>query len=167
MMLGHKHIYTTLKHKYFVWVASKRVGKIPFWQVLIHDLSKFSPSEFPAYHYHFHVAKDRGRDFAYAWLHHQRHNPHHWEYWVICAGNITRRESGAVDGVMEMPERYVREMVADWMAASRTHQGSWDISKWVNRNLPKIRLHPKSRELLLEVLEDVGVDLDKKYKEKT
>lgn len=63
-MLGHQHLYTTLKHKYFLFIAARKVGKIPLWQVIVHDMSKFSPAEFWAYHYYFHVSKERGRDFV-------------------------------------------------------------------------------------------------------
>jgi hypothetical protein len=142
-----KHIYTTIKHKYYLFIASFKVGKIPFWLILVHDLSKFSPSEFRAYSYHFHISKNRSKDFAYAWLHHQRHNSHHWEYWVVCSGKIPQN-SGAIDGVFPMPEIYIREMVADWMAASKSQKGTWDISKWVSKNISKIRMHPESKKIL-------------------
>lgn len=48
---------------------------------------------------------------------------------------------------LEMPRKYAREMVADWMGASRGYTGSWDMEKWLDKNWPRIseNLHPHTR----------------------
>jgi hypothetical protein len=61
-----------------------------------------------------------------------------------------------------MPEIYVREMVADWWGASRAYTGSWDMSDWLTKNLPRIekKLHPYSIDHLADVLAKIGyIDL--------
>lgn len=47
--------------------------------------------------------------------------------------------------LLPMPTVCVREMVADWMGASKAYTGSWDISEWLVSNLGKMRLHPETR----------------------
>lgn len=45
-----------------------------------------------------------------------------------------------------MPEIYVREMVVDWLGASRAYTGSWNMATWIDANGPKMRLHSKTLE---------------------
>jgi hypothetical protein len=64
------------------------------------------------------IAKDRHRDkviynFNRAWLHHQNVNPHHWQYFVFL------NDFGNPETCIEMPERYMLEMIADWRGVSR------------------------------------------------
>ena len=33
-----------------------------------------------------------------------------------------------------MPETYIREMIADWMGASKAYTGSWDMGEWLTSN---------------------------------
>jgi hypothetical protein len=37
-----------LLHKWYVFLAGRRL-KVPFWRLVVHDLSKFSPAEFRHY----------------------------------------------------------------------------------------------------------------------
>lgn len=46
-------------------------------------------------------------DFNIAWLHHIHNNPHHWNHWII------QNDTDGVE-VIRMPEKYAKEMVADW-----------------------------------------------------
>lgn len=64
-------------------------------------------------------------------------------------------------GPMPMPERYVREMVADWMGASRAYTGSWDMVDWLEKNLPRMDLHPVTVERLWFLLLDAEWNPDK------
>lgn len=50
-----------------------------------------------------------------------------------------------------MPERYVREMVADWYGAGRAITGRWDAPGWYWENKEKMKLHPATRSFV-EVL---------------
>lgn len=127
------------------------VMKAPLWNLIIHDWSKFTPAEWFAYTEHFY-GKDRGTpfrphssDFRIAWLHHIHLNPHHWNHWV----EIGNR--GKVIAY-EMPEKYAREMIADWLGAERGISGTWDYRKWWDVNKDKVVLHPKTRDLVLQLL---------------
>jgi hypothetical protein len=133
-------------------MASIELG-VP-WQGFVHDLSKFSPLEFWAYARYFkgpygalykgtcpvilYRQKELKQAFDVAWKHHQKHNPHHWEHWII---ELAIGENK----VSLMPEKYVREMVADWMAMSRA-RGKSDCSEWYEGNKEFIKLHPETRK---------------------
>jgi hypothetical protein len=95
-----KYLKYVLKHKWFVFVECCKLG-IPL-RGLLHDLSKFLPSEFIPYARYFYgnypetltvyektyhwkmknkaAIKD---DFDLAWLKHQKRNKHHWQYWLL------------------------------------------------------------------------------------
>jgi hypothetical protein len=87
------YFWYVAKHKWFVLLAGLRIGA-PLWLLLIHDLSKFLPSEFFPYARHFYnpdgskkkPSKDylsaRSAAFEYARLKHKHRNPHHWEHWL-------------------------------------------------------------------------------------
>lgn len=160
------HFKTILTHKYWVFVYSCKLG-IP-WQGLIHDMSKFSPTEFSeSVKYYMGTSSPipqakLKQGFSLAWQHHKGRNPHHYEYWTDNYDNGTT--------TIQMPYKYVLELVADYLAAGRTYRGKyfafrdeWDW--WVMRianNPPK--MHPKSRELathlfrILYTYEDKGQD---------
>jgi len=134
-----------IKHKWFVFRACLWTN-VPLWRILVHDWSKFTPAEWVPYANYFFNTKLSGSKkiywkhrFALAWNHHQKTNPHHWEYWVI----PTKKGPDT----LEMPETYVREMVADWCGAGRAKTGTWDIKKWYELNKEIILLHPHSRVL--------------------
>ena len=123
------YFWLTLKHKYFVFLAGLKTGA-PLWRLVIHDYTKFLPSEYFAYQRQFFGKNKNEKEFAQAWLHHQNHNPHHYEYWVMRTGHT--RSGIEADLILDMPEWAVREMVADWMGASRAYNGDWpDLDNWV------------------------------------
>jgi hypothetical protein len=158
-----QYLKYVLVHKYFVFVAGLKT-KAPIWLLLIHDWSKFLPSEFIPYAQYFYgedlklkesyqtftfygieenvpfgyFARDR---FNVAWLYHQRRNPHHWQYWYLI-------QDSDPNFAIPMPEKYVREMVADWAGAGRAITGKWEVSAWYEKNKEKILLHPETRSLV-------------------
>jgi len=148
------YFWATIRHKWFVFLASFKVG-LPFWRVLTHDLSKFGRSELHQYNRQFFGDKGDAPGFAVAWLHHQNLNPHHWEYWITRSDH-SHGESKAVNGCLPMPEIYVKEMIADWMGASKTYTGSWDMTEWLTRNLDMMQLHPNTRQEVEQQLARLG-----------
>lgn len=75
-----------------------------------HDMSKYSEDEFYGYQQFFYTADDQVKSkesFKYAWNHHQKHNRHHWEYWVMVDGTV-----------LPMTGVYLLEMLCDWGAMS-------------------------------------------------
>lgn len=53
---------------------------------------------------------------------------------------------------LEMPEVYVREMVADWIGAGMAISGTSDPRIWYEKNKHSIILHSNSRKLIDELL---------------
>lgn len=156
-----KYFWLTLKHKWFVLLAGLKVGGIPFWRLLLHDLSKLTPMELPHYQRQFFGKADDPLGFIRCWVRHQNHNPHHWEYWIPRTGH-NRCTPPYPDGEpVPMPEWAVREMVADWMGAGRAYTGKWDNLHdwtWLRKNLPEItpHLHRETRDTLCRVLGGIG-----------
>lgn len=101
-----------LNHKLNVLVECWKEGL--YVQGVVHDWSKFLPSEFFSYARKFYsgrpLSASEEAQWKYAWLLHQRRNKHHWEYWVL---NPKTAEA------LPMPRAYVIEMVCDWRSFSR------------------------------------------------
>ena len=155
-----KYLWTTTRHKWFVFVGGVRT-KASIWRLLCHDLSKYGPSEAPHYGRQFYGDKSDPGGFARAWLHHQNHNPHHWEYWIQRTGHDKLDKSSETMS-LPMPEWAVREMLADWLGASRAYNGEWPERlsswKWFSDNYEKKivpRLHPDTKSLVDDILAEV------------
>lgn len=143
-----KYLQYVLKHKLFVYQEGRKL-EVSRFQLLIHDASKFSWVEFKAYTDYFYgenVSPKVCEAFDAAWLHHQHRNPHHWQHWILRAdsGNTT---------VLKMPEKYVREMVADWAGAGRAITGKLEVRAWFAQNFHKMTFHSETSELVVQLLE--------------
>ena len=140
-----KHILylkSQLRHKYFVFIECWKLG-IP-WLGLIHDLSKFTPSEWAGYTRYFygeHKTAEIETDFDVAWLHHQHRNKHHWQRWLLTLDS--ERSDGKLFAV-PMPDRYRREMLADWNGAGQAY-GNPNTAEWYLQNRDQMQLHPETR----------------------
>jgi hypothetical protein len=142
-----KYASYVIRHKWFVFVECVKLG-IPL-RGLVHDLSKFWPSEWFPYVEYFHGShredSERGQEvqmmFDLAWMAHQHRNPHHWQWWVL------KEDSGAVK-VFEMPMGPRKEMLADWMGAGKA-QGKKDqpreCASWYRANRDKMILGAETR----------------------
>jgi hypothetical protein len=151
-----KYFWLTVKHKWFVFLAGLKF-KVPIYLLIIHDWSKFTLKELPHYNRQFFGKADDPLGFSKAWNHHQKINPHHWEYWVMISGH---NRGGFPDGsALPMPEKYIREMLADWFGASRAYEGKFPTSladwNWFQKNFHKLNLHPETRVLILKILSTV------------
>lgn len=115
-----KHFITITRHRHKVMRLCFKVGL--YKQGLLHDLSKYTPSEFiPGVKYFQGNRSPQARErevFGYsaAWLHHKGRNRHHFEYWV---------DSGADNNFVfvKMPAKYFGEMICDRIAASKIYMG--------------------------------------------
>lgn len=126
-----------MRHKWFVLVASWRIGA-SLWRAIVHDLSKFYPSEWKPYAFTFYdddgnSRYDETEDFNQAWNHHQKRNKHHWQYWLL------KMDRGEILP-LPMPRKYILEMAADWMGAGRAITGEWEAREWYSNNKDKIQL---------------------------
>jgi len=160
-MIHWKYLQYVLRHKWYVFLACLRYGLI--WQGITHDWSKFLPSEWLPYAKYFYEHFDYqtydqapkylaglGIDpfpytkqywkerFDEAWNHHQKRQPHHWQYWVLM------NDSGSIEA-LDMPLNYCREMIADWRGAGRAITGKDDTKNWYLKNREKMKLHPNTR----------------------
>lgn len=151
-MKALQHFKTITKHKIKVGQLCFRIGL--YKQGLLHDLSKYKPTEFmTGVHYYQgtrspNSAEREEKGYSEAWLHHKGRNKHHWEYWV----DFTR--SGLKPA--QMPQRYVLEMFCDRVAASMIYQGKnyqdGHPLEYYEGGKHSYIMHPKTRKLLEELL---------------
>jgi hypothetical protein len=152
------------------------------WLGVLHDLSKLRPDELAPYAVWFYGGPHRpwerfsgyekvyhhgaawglsaeGRKAAFdrAWLAHLHRNRHHPQHWLL-------RQDTDGDVYLEMPEKYAREMVADWLGAGMAIKGhGWDRApaecrEWwaANRDRPGYGMHPRTRALVETLLDRLG-----------
>ena len=134
-----------LRHKYFVIKALQKLD-FPVIYGLMHDMSKFKPSEWFPYAACFYKPNgdkqyDETEAFNQAWNYHQKSNKHHWQYWFI---TMDRGESKA----LQMPQRYIKEMIADWLGAGKAIHGKWEVKEWYQKNKDNMVLHPNTRNIV-------------------
>ena len=116
------HFKTISKHKALVTGYCFRMGLIR--QGLLHDLSKYAPVEFLEGARYWqgnrspNNAEREDTGVSMAWLHHKGRNKHHFEYWIDYGINCDTIIRGT-----QIPRRYVAEMVADRISASRVYLG--------------------------------------------
>jgi len=156
-MIYLRYLKSLCAHKWFVFLAGRKTG-VSLWRLIIHDWSKFTRAEFGPYARHFfgnYPSSEESIALAidYAWLNHQKKNQHHWQYWSLVFDDDPRKQNA-----LPMPEHFVREMVADWMGASRVYTNSWDMTQWLEKNLPNVakNLHPTTMTRLQTVLAKQG-----------
>lgn len=149
-----QHFKTITHHRWLVCRGCFRVGL--YWQGLTHDLSKYSPAEFwtGARYYQGtrspNAAEREEKGYSEAWMHHKGRNRHHYEYWTDMSPKTWRYES------MEMPRRYLVEMVMDRRAACMTYQGSAyrDDSALIyyKNSRERLLMHPQTQRQLEHIL---------------
>ena len=157
-----KHFVTVCRHKAVVFRECHACGIT--WRGIVHDLSKFSLTEFVSSAEHFQgnkspiEAEKECCGYSLAWQHHMGHNPHHWEYWIDYGNN------GEIIA-NKMPYEYVVEMICDWIGAGQTYSKE----KWTQKEpldyFYKVRsgryFHPDTEKLIFQFLiciADKGLD---------
>lgn len=123
-----KYFNYVVIHKYYVFIECVKLHM--FIHALTHDLSKFRPSEFFTYANFFY---GNGESFKDSWFRHYSRNKHHHQYWVDVNGNA-----------VEMPIKYIKQMVADMRAMSRVFGNT--PAEYYSNNILKFNMHPKSRK---------------------
>lgn len=110
-----------------------------------HDVSKFDPFEYDAYAEYFYGKKPTNeyvkREFDYAWLHHIRHNKHHWQYWILI-----NDDDGTV--ALDMDFYSVMEMLSDWLSFAVMKNDIREFLKWYKNHKNKMILSEKTRKLV-------------------
>ena len=157
-----KHFKTVCRHKFVVYQECKACGIA--WQGIVHDLSKFSPTEFLPSARFFQgdkspiEAQKAAEGYSVAWLHHKGHNKHHWEWWTDFG------ERGEIIA-NKIPSDYVIEMICDWIGAGKVYGGgNWTQAEplnYYNKVKNDRHFHQETEELvvkLLEIIRDKGLD---------
>ena len=167
-----KYVKYLFWHKAYVYQAGRITGA-PLYRLIIHDWSKLMPQEWFPYMNFFYPTKaqvdieaakkygdaryakelgaatpDRKLAFRLAFNHHLHWNKHHWQYWAISSDDGKTR-------AQEIPEIYIREMVADWYGAGKGISGKWDADAWYLQHKDML-LAPKTRRRVEELLKSTA-----------
>ena len=160
------HFKTITEHKLLVMKQCFRIGL--YRQGLMHDLSKYMPSEFLMGCRYYADGKaspnnNERLDLGYsaAWLHHKGRNRHHFEYWLDYS--IRPAKGKCPLQAVQMPRRYVAEMLMDRICASKNYNKEaytqHDPLAYFERGRGHYLLNPQtSRELhgMLRILDQRG-----------
>lgn len=144
---------TLIDHITCVQEAGEKLG-LPEYQLAVHDITKFTGTEFFAYAKHF-QGGGAPDEFALAWLHHLHFNAHHPEHWQF-PREPGIKNANIVCRCLPMPHRFVLEHIADLMGASKAYTGSDDMSDWLSKNMGKMYYHPDTAKVLREELSKIG-----------
>ena len=136
-----------------------------YWQGLVHDLSKYSPTEFLTGVKYYqgnrspNSAEREDKGYSEAWMHHKGRNRHHYEYWTDVNSATRQYES------LPMPRKYLVEMVMDRRAACMTYQGKAYTDSaaltYFRKSMERDRMHPKTRQELDYLLEMLSLQGEK------
>lgn len=156
-----KHFCVITHHKWVVLKLCIKAG-IPI-RGLLHDLSKYSPTEFiPGVRYFAQgkgspISKEKSEmGYSKAWLHHKGRNKHHSQYWY---------DSNAKVSMPIMPYKYACEMICDKLAAGIVYQGKnwtkeYQLTYWEKEkgsSLLNEKLQNFVNKILTQVAEN-GID---------
>lgn len=129
-----------MKHKYYVFIECWKEGL--YLHAFFHDLSKLMPDEFIPYtKYLFNSVKDK-RIIILISLKHIRRNKHHSTYWASIIKNKIEP--------IEMPDKYLKQLVCDWRAASK--RNGVTTKDYYIKNKKNITLHKETRKRLEQIL---------------
>lgn len=130
-------------------------------QILEHDVSKYKDDEYLAYDAYFYGERDGDgneevkREFEYAWLRHIHRNPHHWQHWVLI-----NDEPGEGIVALDMPHKYIIEMICDWWAFSWKEKKLGEIFSWYAGHKDYMKLSEKTHMIIEDILLRMRLKLD-------
>ena len=144
------HFKTITKHRNKVISHCFKSGI--FWRGILHDLSKYSYTEFikgVKYYQGTRSPNEMEREvigYSEAWMHHKGRNRHHFEYWVDY-NPVTKKNEP-----VKMPVVFVKEMFCDRVAASKIYQGKNYVEsqplEYFLRGKDRRVIHPETSDLL-------------------
>lgn len=165
-----EHLKTITFHKWLVMMGCFKVGL--YKQGILHDLSKFSLTEFSVGARYWqgnrspNNAEREDIGYSSAWLHHKGRNKHHYEYWI----DYSAQDIKGGMAPAPMPQRYIIEMFMDRIAASKVYNGAAYTDrhplKYYQSSKTPPPLHPKTKrqlEFLLHMLADYGEEKTFRY----
>ncbi len=146
-----KHLRTVMRHRR--WVRHFCFKAHLYRQGLMHDLSKYSPTEFiESVRYYVGTSspidackEDKG--YSVAWLHHKSHNKHHREYWT------DNYDKGTT--CIKMPWKYALECFCDFLGAGKAYNRNTFTPEseftWWKSNRLNMKINLDTR-MLIDVL---------------
>lgn len=156
-----KHLKRILTHKFWVMYYCFQLGL--YRQGIMHDLSKFSYTEFsrslkywsesisPLAH------EMKLNSYSETFLHHRGRNPHHYEYWVHSL------DEGGIPA--KMPRKYVLELVCDYLAANKVYNGGslqGEYNWWIKYISSPRAIHPETKEFITQCFKNLASGKDMK-----
>ena len=152
-----KHFCLITHHKWVVFKLCCKLGL--YWRGLIHDISKYSWTEFGESIKYYQgnrspiMAAREDKGYSEAWLHHKGRNKHHHEYWI---------DESSPNQTPIIPYKYAAEMLCDKLAAGIVYQGKnwtkeYELGYW-NREKEKIKTNENIKDFITEALEMVAKD---------
>ena len=157
-----KHFKTITHHRILVCKGCFKIGL--YWQGLMHDMSKYSPTEFKVGLKYYqgtrspNNAEREAKGYSSAWLHHKGRNKHHYEYWI----DYSSRVPGGMLPV-PMPRKYIAEMIMDRIAACKVYNGdnytNTSALDYYKLGLDPAPMHDETRkwlEFFLNMLSEKG-----------
>lgn len=140
-----KHLKLITIHRWHVFIYCCIAG-MPI-RGLIHDLSKYSPTEFLEsirYYQGNRSPIDACKEingYSKAWLHHKGRNPHHYEYWQ---DNFDKGGEA-----LQMPFEYALELICDYLAAGKAYMKKdftyiGEYKWWQGKTSNPIAMHPQT-----------------------
>ncbi|MBP3503922.1 MAG: catalase [Bacilli bacterium] len=158
-----KHLHTVNKHRFKVFIHCAKAGI--FFQGLVHDLSKYHPTEFLVgvkYYQGTRSPNDAEREekgMSTAWIHHKGRNKHHFEYW----NDLDMKDH--VYKSVKMPIKYVKEMFCDRIAAckiylKKSYTDSSALDYYIKKRAKDL-MHPETAKLLEEWLRFLSINGEK------
>ena len=154
-----RHLRTVLRHKYYVFCECYHAG-IP-WRGIVHDLSKFTPTEFieSAKYYDGKISPimkcKEANQVSRAWLHHKGRNTHHYEYWQ------DNFDTGAEP--LQMPFLDALEMLCDYIGAAKAYDKEHFSFKaeyewWKKKKEYGVAMHPQTEKFIDTMLAFMAED---------
>lgn len=151
-MKALEHFKTITTHKLLVMQGCFKLGL--YKQGLLHDLSKYTPTEFMTGVKYYqgtrspNTAEVEAKGYSSAWLHHKGRNKHHFEYWI----DFSVKDLSQGLRIAPMPVNYICEMFVDRVVACKVYNGdaftTSDPLAYYNRGDTGRFLHPRTKKIL-------------------
>lgn len=123
---------------------------------LSHDETKNLKDEYEAYDAYFYSnnrSYETMETYKHAWLLHIQRNPHHWQHWVLIHDEPEEKFEA-----LEMPFKYIVEMICDWWSFSWQKGDLYEVFKWYDEHKSHILLGVET--ILDSIKEKLEVEAD-------
>lgn len=148
------HFKTITYHRWLVFKLCLKSGEP--WRGFVHDLSKYSPTEFFEGVKYYNglnspnVEARKQKGYSRAWLHHKGRNKHHEEYWVDLRGE---------NKTILVPYKYAVEMICDKLAAGMAYKKEeftyeYELEYW-KKEKEILLINEKTANFITEILEEI------------